>query len=66
MKAFRYVIDQGICRACGSCAKACPASAVLRNADRSFEIDQALCDRCGACVQACKLRAIVKRRGLFR
>lgn len=65
MRLVRYEIDQGICRRCGSCQRACPRSAVLEAGDRLLAIDQKRCDRCGQCRDACKLRAIVKRTGLF-
>ncbi len=65
MKFSRFVIDQRICRQCGSCARACPQAAVKETSDKRFVIDQDHCDGCGACRDACKLRAIVKRKGLF-
>ena len=74
--AWKYRIRPEQCRACGACAKACAADAiVLRDRmipdaelhpsfAKTYAIDEARCTRCGACLPACKLRVIVKKFSL--
>ncbi len=53
MVSYRYTS----CKACGSCAKACPKAAITLGSD-GIHIDRALCDRCGACIKACVPQAL--------
>ena len=63
-----YTIIQDKCFGCGICAKACPASCIVRTDYTapgkklaSFQIDAAKCVKCGACIATCKFKAIVKK-----
>ena len=63
------VIDQTLCTACGSCAKACPAE-VLQMADRGVHISDSSrfgCIACGHCMMVCPEDAIsVSGRGIAK
>lgn len=51
-----YVITDS-CVSCGTCADACPVSAISEGADH-YEIDQDVCAQCGSCVDNCPTSAI--------
>jgi NADH-quinone oxidoreductase subunit F len=59
-----YLIDPKKCKACGSCAKACPTKAISK-VDKVYVIDQAKCIKCGSCFPACptKFQAVIKQSG---
>ncbi len=45
------------CISCGSCADACPVSAISQGADH-YEIDAGACLDCGSCAGTCPMGAI--------
>ena len=45
------------CVSCGSCAEACPVSAIAQGADH-YEIDADTCIDCGVCEETCPVSAI--------
>ena len=51
-----YVIS-GDCVSCGSCAGACPVSAI-HEGDEHYEIDAGSCIDCGTCADTCPVGAI--------
>jgi Fe-S-cluster-containing hydrogenase component 2 len=59
-KLFRevisYYIDPGKCQACMTCAKRCPAEAIIGGKNQIHVIDQEKCIKCGTCFEACPPR----------
>lgn len=51
-----YVIGSD-CVSCGSCAGACPVSAISEG-DEHYEIDAGTCIECGTCADTCPVGAI--------
>lgn len=51
------VIDQGVCNACGVCAKVCQFHA-LAKAGKDIVVFEKLCHACGACKLVCKPKAL--------
>ena len=49
-------INENECRACGSCVKICPFSAISQNG--RVQVDPQVCMGCGICVNRCRFDAI--------
>ncbi len=47
------------CLSCGSCAEACPVSAISEG-DTKYVVDPEVCIDCGACEDACPVGAIAE------
>jgi ferredoxin len=60
-----YYIDPGKCQACMTCARRCPAEAIISAKAQVHVIDQAKCIKCGTCFEACppKFGAVTKISG---
>jgi len=56
-KLFRemvsYYIDPEKCQACMTCARRCPAEAIISAKNQIHVIDQEKCIKCGTCFEAC-------------
>ena len=57
-----YYIDPEKCKACMTCAKRCPADAIIGGKNQIHVIDQEKCIKCGTCFEACppKFGAVTK------
>jgi F420-non-reducing hydrogenase iron-sulfur subunit len=57
-----YYIDPEKCQACMTCAKRCPADAIISAKGQIHIVDQDKCIKCGTCFEVCppKFRAITK------
>ena len=54
-----YQVDQGSCKSCGLCVKACPVKAIKQvEPDKKAVIDPDLCIKCGQCFAVCPFTAI--------
>jgi Fe-S-cluster-containing hydrogenase component 2 len=51
-----YYIDPEKCQACMTCAKRCPAKAIVGGKNQIHVIDKEKCMKCGACFAACPPR----------
>jgi len=60
-----YYIDPQKCQACMTCARRCPAEAVISAKNQIHVIDQEKCIKCGTCLTACpaKFGAVTKLTG---
>ena len=60
-----YFIDPEKCKACMTCAKRCPADAIIGGKNVIHVIDQDKCIKCGTCFEACppKFGAVTKISG---
>jgi coenzyme F420-reducing hydrogenase delta subunit/ferredoxin len=60
-----YYIDPKKCQACMTCARRCPAEAVISAKSQIHVIDQEKCIKCGTCFEACPPRfgAVTKISG---
>jgi F420-non-reducing hydrogenase iron-sulfur subunit len=60
-----YYIDPQKCQACMTCAKRCPAEAVISAKNQVHVIDQDKCIKCGTCFEVCppKFQAVTKISG---
>lgn len=50
-------ITPDLCVACGTCAAACPISAITEG-DDAYEVNQETCVGCGSCYNVCPANAI--------
>ena len=48
-----YYIDPEKCKACMTCARRCPADAIIGGKNQIHVIDQDKCIKCGTCFEAC-------------
>src|SRR4030067_398677 len=48
-----YYIDPKKCQACMTCARRCPAEAIISAKNQIHVIDQEKCIKCGTCFEAC-------------
>lgn len=57
-----YYIEPEKCQACMTCARRCPADAIISAKQEVHIIDQEKCIKCGTCIEACppKFKAITK------
>jgi F420-non-reducing hydrogenase iron-sulfur subunit len=57
-----YYIDPEKCQACMTCARRCPADAIISAKGQIHIVDQDKCIKCGTCFEVCppKFRAITK------
>ncbi len=57
-----YYIDPEKCQACMTCARRCPAEAIISAKGQVHIVDQDKCIKCGTCFEVCppKFRAITK------
>lgn len=51
-----YYIDPDKCQACMTCARRCPADAIISAKKQIHVIDQEKCIKCGTCFEACPPR----------
>jgi F420-non-reducing hydrogenase iron-sulfur subunit len=51
-----YYIDPKKCQACMTCARRCPAEAVISAKNQIHVIDQEKCIKCGTCFESCPPR----------
>ena len=58
-----YYIVPDKCRACGICAKRCPADAISGGKNLIHIINQENCIKCGTCFEACPFESISKLIG---
>ena len=63
---INFYIDPELCRACGTCRKQCPASAINGDKKIIHIIDQDKCTKCGTCFEVCptKFGAVTKLSGV--
>ncbi len=64
-EVISYYIDPQKCQACMTCARRCPADAIISAKNRIHVIDQDKCIRCGTCFESCppKFGAVTKYAG---
>lgn len=59
-KLVNYIIDRSLCKACGLCARSCPANAIVGEVGKGFTIVVEKCVKCGQCVSVCTFNAVKK------
>jgi len=61
-EVISYYIDPEKCQACMTCARRCPAEAIISAKNQIHVIDQEKCIKCGTCFEICppKFRAVTK------
>ena len=64
-KLINFYIDPDKCQGCGTCARQCPADAIVGEKRMVHIINQDKCVKCGTCIDACpaKFSAVVKKSG---
>jgi len=55
-EVISYYIDPEKCQACMTCAKRCPAEAIISAKNQIHVIDQEKCIKCGTCFEVCPPR----------
>ncbi len=56
---IRFTVNDDLCKACGLCAKECPAGAISGGAKKvPAAIDKDKCTKCRACIEVCPFTAI--------
>ncbi|SJZ32308.1 NADH-quinone oxidoreductase subunit NuoF [Selenihalanaerobacter shriftii] len=55
-----YTIDEEKCKACGLCAKKCPAATIEGSKEEGYTIDPEECKDCGICEEECPFDAIAR------
>jgi NADH:ubiquinone oxidoreductase subunit F (NADH-binding)/(2Fe-2S) ferredoxin/Pyruvate/2-oxoacid:ferredoxin oxidoreductase delta subunit len=53
-----YTINQEMCKACGTCLRACPSGAITGAKKVTHKIDQSKCIKCGSCFDVCKFNSV--------
>jgi heterodisulfide reductase subunit A-like polyferredoxin len=59
------VVDEGLCAACGTCAKYCQLAAISSNDDHAV-VDLVACMGCGVCIAHCLQEALDLVRDLAK
>ena len=61
-----YYIDPDKCQACMTCARRCPAEAIISAKNQIHVVDQEKCIKCGTCFEVCppKFLAVTKISGV--
>lgn len=54
----RFTVDEGKCRGCSVCVRACPAGAISGELKQPHRIDQSKCIVCSSCRNVCRFDAI--------
>ena len=64
-EVISYYIDPEKCQACMTCARRCPAEAIISAKGQAHVINQGKCIKCGTCFEACppKFKAVIKIAG---
>jgi Fe-S-cluster-containing hydrogenase component 2 len=64
-EVISYYIDPEKCQACMTCARRCPAEAIISAKNQVHVIDQEKCIKCGTCFEVCppKFRAVTQISG---
>ncbi len=64
-EVISYYIDPEKCQACMTCAKRCPADAIISAKNQVHIVDQEKCIKCGTCFEVCPPRfgAVTKISG---
>ncbi|OGP97908.1 MAG: iron-sulfur protein [Deltaproteobacteria bacterium RBG_19FT_COMBO_46_9] len=64
-EVISYYIDPEKCQACMTCARRCPAEAIISAKGQIHVINQEKCIKCGTCFEACppKFKAVKKIAG---
>jgi heterodisulfide reductase subunit A len=60
-EAITAVVDEYLCTGCGTCARLCPYSAILKDENGTARVNDVLCKGCGVCAASCPERAINMR-----
>jgi ferredoxin len=64
-EVISYYIDPEKCQACMTCARRCPAEAIISSKGQVHVINQEKCIKCGTCFETCppKFKAVIKIAG---
>jgi len=63
VEAITSLVDEGLCKACGLCARVCPYHAIEFDKEKKLpaQVTEASCAGCGTCGAECAFDAIVMR-----